>query len=372
MIEGLEHVLEGSQQPGLPELRCLLAELFGGCDANGWLVEQQALRRKLRVCRLRFVINGEPRAVIVKSLKPEVAWRTELVASRWLPAAGLADRGPALLGSRTDRTGKFVWHVYDDLGNHELDGRQVEPERVRAATELIACLHTRFAAHPLLGEMRLKGIYSGVHFYESSVNDALHALRAWRPSVPQRELHGRLLDRLYRLRDDLPRRAQVLAEWGGPETLLHGDLWLMNMFVIPTANGPHARLIDWDDVGVGPVSSDLSRFLLQFPPQDRSWVLENYREATARAGWSLPPAEELNFLCETFEYARWAREVIWPSIAIVIDKADWEFDNLTEVDRWFDGLQRVLPVVTASCPSGPAVSNPTPPESLAPIGDLDR
>jgi fructosamine-3-kinase len=32
-------------------------------------------------------------------------------------------------------------------------------------------------------------------------------------------------------------RAQALAESGGPETLLHGDLWTVNTFVMTTPRG---------------------------------------------------------------------------------------------------------------------------------------
>jgi thiamine kinase-like enzyme len=358
MIEGLEQVLEGSRQPGVPQLRCLLQELLGGRDVTGWLTEQHALKRRSRICRLRFVINGRPRAVVVKRLKPYFARRTELIAKRFLPAVDLDDRGPGFLGGVAEPRGNWVWHVYDDFGPHELNGCQVDRERVRAAIDLIARVHTRFAGHPLLGEVRMQGSHFGIHAYESNVNDALHALRAWEPLEPQRELHGRLLGRLYNLRDELPRRAQAMAKWAGPETLLHGDLWPVNVFVIPTAHGPHARLIDWDHTGVGPASYDVSTFLLRFPPQDRQWILDEYRAATARADWSLLPAEELNFLFETAEYGRLANQIIWPVIAIVVDKEDWGLDWLLEVDNWFERFEPVLPTAVA-IPEQPSHSRST-------------
>jgi len=344
MIAGLDKLLEGHDQAGLSELRCLLEELLGGCATEGRLIEQQMLQpRSARVFRLRFVINGQVRAMVLKRLKPEIAQRSELVDKRWLPAVGMSQHGPAVLGSVAERGGNCVWHVYDDLGQHELDTRKINRERVRAAVELIAQLHTRFARHALLGEVRLHGGDLGIHFYEENVRDAIYALEACPAGRQHTELRSRLFKRLYGLRRELPQRAQALEAWGGPETLLHGDLWAINIFVIPTANGLHVRLIDWDHAAVGPVSYDLSTFLLRFPPQERSWVLDLYREQTSRAGWWLPSAQNLNFLFETAEYARIANRIIWPAIALVEERAPWAWDALAEVDQWFEGLEPVLP-----------------------------
>jgi len=61
------------------------------------------------------------------------------------------------------------------------------------------------------------------------------------------------------------------------------------------------------------------------------------------AGWHLPPAQELNLLFETAEYARFANRIIWPAIALLQDRASWGWDVLAEVDRWFEHLEPVLP-----------------------------
>src|SRR5207247_6340730 len=106
-------------------------------------------------------------------------------------------------------------------------------------------------------------------------------------------LHERLLARLYCLLAEGPKRAAAVRELGGPETLLHGDLWTTNTFVVPTAAGLQARLIDWDHAGVGPFSYDLSTFLLRLPEDDRPWILQGYADATARAGTRLPAAYDL-------------------------------------------------------------------------------
>jgi len=344
MIEGLDTVLEDTGQPGLPELRWLLKELLDGRNAEGRLIESQTLQpRALGVFRLRFAINGQTRSVVVKRLKPESARRNEMVVKRWLPAIGLSSNGPPLLGSVAERSGICIWHVYDDLGQHELNPSQLDRKSVRVAIEVIARMHTRFAGHPLLGEVRLSGGDLGIHFYESNVRDAIYALDACKPAEQQMQLRDRLLQRLHKLRDELPLRAQALNEWGGPETLLHGDLWTINVFVLPTANGLDARLIDWESAGVGPASYDVSTFLLRFPSRHRSWVLDTYAMEVARAGWRLPPLQELNFLYETAEYARFVNHIIWPAIALAQDHASWGWDVLAEVDQWFEDMEPVLP-----------------------------
>ncbi len=347
MIEGLDKELQGRAQASTTELRELLEELLGEHGPEARLIEQQMLRSHAhlsRVFRLRFAVNGQVRSMIVKRLRPENTRRSELAAKRWLPAIGLGDHGPALLGSVPERSGVYVWHVYEDLGDHELDSRLPDQDRIKAAIKLIVQVHTRFAGHPLLGEVRMHGRELGVHFYESNVRDAIQALRAVEPPEQYRPLHSRLMGRLYKLRDELPARARAFAECGGPETLLHGDLWPTNVFVIPTDNGFHARLIDWDLSGVGPVSYDLSTFLLRFSPYHRPWILEAYADEVSRTGWQMPPEPELNFLFETQEYARFSNRVIWPALALMREQASWAWDELTMVDEWFEDLKPVLPL----------------------------
>ncbi len=258
----------------------------------------------------------------------------------------MSDNGPALLGSIVEPGGNCVWHAYDDLGPCELDVHRFDRESVSAAIKLIARLHLQFARHPLLGEVRLHGCDLGIHFYDANVRDAIYALEACQPSSQQTPVRDSLLQRLSTLRKELPQRAEALDAWGGPETLLHGDLWAINVFVIPTAHGLHVRLIDWDHASVGPASYDLSTFLLRLPSQERSWVLDVYREETSRGGCCLPPMPMLNFLFETAEYARLANRIIWPAIALAQDRAPWAWESLAEVDEWFEGLAPVLPCET--------------------------
>lgn len=352
MIDGLERVLEGSGQPGLSELRGLLEELLGGPSAKASLIDHSVLQpRSMRVFRVRFDVNGEMRTWIVKRLRPAIALRNELVANRWLPAVGLGGLGPSLAGKVADRDGACIWHVYEDLGSHELDPYRSSREGVRAAIEQIAELHTRFAGHALLGEARLHGGDLGMHFFESNVQDAIYALKACEANGRHQSVRERLLRRLYKLREHLPEREQALKQWGGVETLLHGDLWAINVILVPGGEEPRARLIDWDHAAVGPFSYDLSTFLLRFPLARRQSILEHYREAVARrGGWQLPGPAELNFLFETAEYARFANRVIWPAIALLMDKADWGFEVLSEIDQWFEQFEPVLPRAAAGTP----------------------
>ena len=343
MIEGLGRVLEGSGLPGLPELRNLLQELLDGPSVEGKFLGHSSLKAgSNRVFRLQFSLNGKICTWVVKRLRPVIARRTELVARRWLPAVGLSDLGPPLAGSVADPRTACVWHVYHDLGPHELDPGHPSPEAIRTATELIAQVHTRFAGHALLGEIRLHGGDLGIHFVKSNVRDAIYALEALRAS-PEHPIRDRLLQRLYTLRRELPQREQILEKWGGPETLLHGDLWSINVFTIGTSNALRARLIDWDHVAVGQFSYDLSTFILRFAPKERQLILELYSKEVERVGWHLPARTELNALFETAEYARFANRIIWPAIALVIDKAEWGFKALEDIEKWFEKFEPVLP-----------------------------
>ena len=347
MIEGLDHLLEESGQPGLPELRASLHELFGGPGVAGRVIDQQRLKK--RVYRLRFHARGQVRSLVVKCLDPEFAQRNQFVIKRWLPAVGLGASSSLLLAVAAERSGQCVWHVYEDLGDRTLDASDPDPGHVAAAVGLIAQLHTRFAGHPLLLECRKYGGDLGIYYFSSNVRDAVRGLELLRPPdvelSPERlALRDRLLERLYQLLDEQPYRAQVMAELGGPETLLHGDLWTTNAFVLPTTNGLRALLIDWDRAGVGPISYDLSTFLYRFPPHDRQWILDCYQEAVGHAGWRLPSARDLNLLFETAECARYANRAIWPAIALLRDRAEWGCDELAAVEQWFEMLEPVLPI----------------------------
>jgi hypothetical protein len=344
VIEGFDDILEISGQPELVELRDALRELLGGPAAKGRLIGLHRLAPG--VYRVRLEADGRVDSLIVKRLEARIAQRSQLVTSRWLPAVGLGQAGPPLRRVVAERGGWHTWHVYDDLGDWELDEQAPNPEHVGVAVELIAQVHTRFAGHPLLPQCRLHGGDLGGAFFTASVRDAIHSLESLRtPRVklpPEAlEVRNRLLERLNRLLGE--GKARAMPNWGGLETLLHGDLWPKNVLVVPTGDGLHARLIDWDRTGVGPFYYDLSMFLGRFPASDRLWILDRYRQAVGRHGWRLPSTEELNRLFDTAERARLANCVIWRALAVWEGPADWALAELASLDQWLGALQPVLP-----------------------------
>jgi len=350
MTAGLERAIAGSGYPGLRELGgadlgCALAQALP-TQGPAKLVSEQPL--KPRVFRLRFEVGERILPFVVKRLDPAHARRNELVIRRWLPDRGLVGAAPELLGIAAERTARWVWHVYEDLGPWELSTREPDRARVAAAVGRLAGLHCAFAAHPVLAECRLHGEDHGVPRLLSTLRDASHALDRLRPphltlNDDQARLRDRLRARIDRHLAGAESSARSLEAWGGPETLLHGDPWNTNTFVEPTPGGHRVRLIDWDRAGVGSASYDLSTFLMRFAPEHRARILSSYREALGDAGWRMPGPRELNLLFEFAECARYANRAIWPAIALIRDRAAWAFDELAAVDGWFEALGPFLP-----------------------------
>jgi len=330
---GVGDVLEARGEPRWAELGEALRALLDGADPAVRVIGVQQLKAK--VYRLQLDAGAPWSSVVVKRLEPAVAHRTQLVAQRWLPALGLGDRCARLLCMAGDRAARLVWHVYEDLGDDTLAARPTS-DRVRATVDLVAELHTRAARHPVLPDVRRYGEGFGIQYFMANVADATAALEGLAASgiEPPAEHAGVT--------------ARLLETAAGPDTLVHGDLWTINAFVAETTGGagggggggPRARLVDWDKVGVGPFSYDLSTFLFRFPPAERPWVLEYYRKAVARAGWRLAPARELQLLFDTAERGRYANRLIWPALALLQERADWGFPELAEVERWFRELDR--------------------------------
>jgi hypothetical protein len=336
--------------PTPPALTRLVRRLVG----DGLELREQ--RVNSRVYRVRCTIDGRSRSFVGKRLDPDIARRNELVARRWLPAIGLADSAPLLLAVASESDGSSVWHLYEDLGERGLHAAQSDLDRIGPAVAAIAQIHTRFAKHALIPECRLWGGDLGISFYDTSVRDAIGSLESLlgrgRPLNDERSwLCRRLLGRLAELLDDRDARAEALARSGGPETLLHGDLWPMNVMVGSSGGTTWVRLIDWDHAAVGPVSYDLSTFLSRVPASARAPILQLYEHEVARAGWQLPGPAELNYLFETAELARIANRVIWPALAAWEADAAWAFDALAEVERWFAQLTPTLPVERRWSPS---------------------
>ena len=134
-----------------------------------------------------------------------------------------------------------------------------------------------------------------------------------------------------------------MDEAGGAETLLHGDLGPKNIFVAMVGDGPCARLVDWDHVGVGPATYDLSTFLYQSTPDDRPALLRRYRAAVERAGQRLAADGDLNLVLHATETARGVSCIVWPAMALLNDGAEWGWSGLVDIDDWFESLRPPLP-----------------------------
>jgi Phosphotransferase enzyme family len=347
---------------GPPELIETLDELLRGAGGAGRLS-----REPLKGCRVqRITVDAGPdvRSFIVKRFSnPNIAQRNQMVARRWFPAAGLAHAVPRLLGVAAERDGRRVWHVYEDVGDCTLvtGGTtrdrsrtfRVDPECIEPAVALIARIHARFAGHPVLAECRLHGDDFGSHFFVSAVTDAIRCLDALLSREHERTVAWtgmvcRLLMKMHELRRQQPKRIEALARFGGPETLLHGDLWPINVMVSPAATGHRATLIDWDHVGVGPVAYDLSSFLTHFPRADRQGILNLYLRFMDDAGIRFPAETDWNLLFDTAELARLAITVVWNALSALDDPADWAFEDLERIEQWFDLLAPILPTSPVS------------------------
>jgi len=307
----------------------------------------QVERLNARVFRVRDGAAGPGPSIVVKRLEPSLADRSERVIRRWLPALGLTDLAPALLGTIRDRHGTCVWHVYEDAGPTMLDARHPQSDLVAAAVKRISQLHTSAAQAPILAECREQLDDLGMPYFVANVTGAIAALESFDAvegarARARREVRDRLLERLWALRESVPRRARLMEALGSPETFLHGDLWTINAVVSASAQGPQARLIDWERAGVGPITYDLSTFLYRFPPSERSWILQQYRDEIRRAGWYLPDAADLNVLFETAECARYANRIVWPAMGALGDNSESDFDELAQILGWFEALEPVL------------------------------
>ena len=343
----LRDVLAAARLPAADELAWALRHLNGDGERPA---EATALwKLKTNVYRVELTADAAVHSVVLKSCNPALARRNTLVARRWLPAIGLPDAGARLLGTAGDRRGERTWLIFEDLGEGTLQATMGDAGRVEAVVDLVAALHARSARHAVLPECRHHGADLGGAYFTANVLDAIRGLEQLRPrrvslSPEQADIRDRVLVRLRVLANEFPSRLRRLAESGGPDVLLHGDLWTTNAFVTDGPRGPRARLVDWDHAGVGPMAYDLSTLLLRFPAERRPAILDGYRAAlTAAGGWTLPSTSVLNGLFETAECARYANRAVWPAVALLVDKADWAFDELAMVADWFEALHPVLP-----------------------------
>jgi aminoglycoside/choline kinase family phosphotransferase len=341
---GLRQRLQSWREPGVAELCAALQELMGKTAESARTVRLQRFQEG--VYRVRIGSQAGANSVILKRHEPATAQRDRLTIGKWLPRLGLGDRCPRLLAAAAERQGLWVWHVYEDLGNDTL-AVHCSRETLQATIDLISELHSRSARHPLLPEVRRQAPDHGIHFFHTAVRDAIDALEGLHPgdrNVPAESAtaQARLLEHLHDLLEDAPRRARAMENVGGPDILLHGDLWPENVFMARNGRGFRARLIDWDHVSVGPSSYDVSTVLYRVPAGERTWVLDRYRDAVAKRGLTLPANAELNLLFHTAESARCASCIPWPVMALK-EGAEWGARHLVEIERWFEVLRPPLP-----------------------------
>lgn len=325
-------------ESALEELRMTLSELAG---SSGRVAAVHKL--KAGVYRIRVATPARRVSIVAKRLSPGLAHRNQLALERWLPAAGLERAAPALLGVAAERAGRSVWHLYEDLGDSTLANGAAGPDALQAAVRLVARIHAWFVRDPVLPQCRIWGEDHGMGFYDSSVRDAIAAVTAVMDGSakgsPEVAACNGLLERLERLAAERDDRARELADLGGPDTLLHGDLWLDNAALLPGREEPRIRLIDWDHVGVGSFSYDLSTLAFRFPRPERAGVVDLYRRAAREHDVAVPGDEELDALFTTAECARLASTAIWPAIAAAREGARWAFDQLAAIDEWFEPVQ---------------------------------
>lgn len=298
-----------------------------------------------RVRRVRLA-GGRRSSLVVKRVDRAAARKTELLSSRWLPAAGLRDCGPPLLASVSGPEGS-VWQVFEDLGDCALLPDRSQPGALEAATRLVARLHLASSSHELLPEWSDELGGFDERFYAEWVGRAARALETIEApglSPDRLALRDRLSRRVDALLEQEPRRTRRLREAGWPVTLLHGDLWPQNV-LLPQAGGGgrRARLIDWDQASVGPLVYDLSTFVSRLSPPVRLPALRLYGRAAGTAGWRLPGPAELDDAFETAECARLASCLVAPAEAAA-EGAEWAFEDLAAVDRWFAAPRPVLAV----------------------------
>jgi aminoglycoside phosphotransferase (APT) family kinase protein len=294
-------------------------------------------RLKENVHRLRLEVGGAPRSLVVKRTDPATARRCRLVAERWLPAVGLGDLCGPLLGAAATRDGEGVWLLHEYVPGRPLATDPPVRAEVEAAIEAIARVHVAFAGHPLLPECRALGGDRGMNFYSAGLRDARIALRT--VTAPDA-----LMERLSRLERQEPERAAALAAAGGPETLVHGDLWPTNAIVRTDGEAVGVRFVDWDEAAVGPAGFDLSTLLLRFDVSHRPWMLDAYRRAVGRlAGWDLPSDRDLNVVFETVAQARLLSLLVWSIAAAAESDPGWLPERLESIVEWLDEVEPVLP-----------------------------
>jgi len=300
MPDELQALAGRAGETRVADLRRRLMSLCGPPFAPTHGIECRKLARAVH--RVTLTAQGATQTFIVKRLRTGIAKRDKLVAGDWLPAVGLDDRGPPLLDS-CPADERHTWHIYEDLGDTALDGRSAAPHQLETAIRLIATVHRKFASHPLLSQCRASGKDLSAQFFCVNIDESIRALQSLDPLTTTMrngglDVRDSLLSRLKTLKREQQFRTAQLTVYGGPETLLHGDLWPMNVLLTSRQNDSYARIIDWDHAGVGPPVYDLSNFLSRVSKKHRLWLLDIYR-AEIESVWRLPDTGLLSEIFNT-------------------------------------------------------------------------
>ena len=169
--------IDAALRSAIPETAGLYEALSGALRDAGVAEEPvEIVRLKKHVYRVRAGSNGVACSVVLKSYDPWLARRNELVARRWLPALDLQDACAQLFATAGDRTGRTVWHLYEDLGVGAVDAEHPDGRCVGLVVDLIAGLHIRAAGHPLLPECRHYCGSLGAAFFAANLRDAIAVL----------------------------------------------------------------------------------------------------------------------------------------------------------------------------------------------------
>src|SRR2546427_6291251 len=131
--------LEERQEPGARELCDLIQRMLNGAVVSA-APTLDLKRLKNGVYRLR-IGGDEPRAIVLKCLKPAIAQTDRLVMERWLPALGLTDRSPRLLAGAAGRDRSWAWQAYERI-RAETVNSQRPPAPATPAVPLITDLAT--------------------------------------------------------------------------------------------------------------------------------------------------------------------------------------------------------------------------------------
>ena len=229
-----------------PLARTLRWRLEGSCGRSRThrTVEVHEERMKSGVYRLRCTIDGDD--AFIRGEAPRPGYRAPERAGRPALASGRRPRRLGAPAARRCRGTRCLVGLAPLRGPRRLRARRggggpSTGSRSRSARSPGSTRASRGTA--LTPEFRVWGGDLGIYFYAASVRDAITALESVlsrrRRLGPERRVAVRAgcSPGLQACSTSRRARAEALARHGGPETLLHGDLWPMNVMVHENGRG---------------------------------------------------------------------------------------------------------------------------------------